>query len=259
MSGQPLAGGASGGAGGASSSSSSSSISSRIGMGSPQPHGAFALPQRFDRASHRSRRYSSGRSGSSLSSSGGSSSSSRSVWRWFGCSPKQQQHARRQQHSANWNPDARPACSSVERDAAASVCTSLATEFLEQQEQQLGRAVAPNDHGGGGGPWEERAGGASLLSTWADGGEQQQQQQGERLSVAAARQRRRELELSWLEYPGRDMPFEFADLHEVGAEDVPRRRNIPAVLLFALSVGKIAIGCHNYGNVVQACSAVRAC
>ena len=35
------------------------------------------------------------------------------------------------------------------------------------------------------------------------------------LSLTAARRRRRELELSWLEDPGRDVPFEFADLREV--------------------------------------------
>lgn len=187
-------------------------------MGSSRPCGAFAFPQRVDPASRWKRQDGSCRRGSIRSTS--SSSSSMSVWRWFGYSP--QQRRSRRQRSAN--PEAGPDYSAVERGtaaaaAAASVGSSQATEFVlqPQQQRQHGGAVAaepgPNHGGGLGGG---RAAGVESPSTWADGREQQRQQQGEGLSLAAAaRRRRRELERNWLEDPGRDLPFEFADLHEV--------------------------------------------
>ncbi len=211
MSGQALAGDAGGGSGGGAGGG----ISSRgAGMGSPQPCGDFAFALRVGPASHWKRQDGScGRGGRSSSICSSGSSSSMSVWRWFGYSP--QQRRSRRQRSAN--PEAGPDYSAVERGtaaAAAAVGSSQATEFVLQHQRHGVVAAEPGpNHGGLGGG---RAAGMESPSAGADGREQQRQRQGEGLSLsAAARRRRRELELSWLEDPGRDMPFEFADLHEV--------------------------------------------
>eukprot|EP00752_Nemacystus_decipiens_P014828 g13201.t1 len=100
---------------------------------------------------------------------------------------------------------------------------SLQSQRQQRQQQQGSVAVSGPKHGAGLAAPTTR----SLTATTNVEGEGQlddalaHQQRPRRrngqeggLSLTAARRRRRELELSWLEDPGRDVPFEFADLHE---------------------------------------------